>query len=152
MMPFNAPGFRRHVLLSLVFGYLAIHLAVAFFSIRIWPFTDYPMFSDAIGKDHEILVYRYAMVTRHGSQELLGRSFANCFGVGELNVTALIQRGETGALKEVFRRWLAEQAEPSRVAEILVIRVKTNWPFEANDRELRIYEDVVLRIPREELQ
>lgn len=131
--------------------YIAVHLAVAALAIRVWPFTDYPMFSTAYYADQSLFVYRYSTIGWDGSQRRLQRSFANGYGIGEPNITALLMEGRTGELNAVLSDWLDQQPDRDQIEAIKISKVEAIRPTSRNE-ELRIEESDVFIFKRSDLK
>ncbi|MCB9072485.1 MAG: hypothetical protein H6623_02595 [Bdellovibrionaceae bacterium] len=57
--------------------YIVLHLCIAFFGVRYWPFTDYPMFGQAFKKHEEIAAHKLRGVGYDNSTFWLPRSMAD---------------------------------------------------------------------------
>lgn len=132
-------------------AYVAVHLTVALFSIRFWPFTDYPMFSDPVYRDDEISVYRYYAVKDDGSTTRLKRVFANGYGFGELNLSKLLREGDRASAKSILSTWWSSQQNRDEIAAVRVTKVTAHRPDEKVP-ELTVDEDFVLEISSRELR
>ena len=76
---------------SFVGAYILLQLAVAIFSIRYWPLTDYPMFSAVYDKFAQVESYRLQGVTEDGRREWLPRSITGNLGHSDFKLNLLIR-------------------------------------------------------------
>jgi hypothetical protein len=139
---------RQKIIVTGIAVYVVLHLIVAIFSIRVWPFTDYPMFADVFYKDSPLATIRYRLILIDGKSQPMPRSFAHGFSVNEKNLTKLFRDGNLDAVKRIFSQWLREHKDPVQVKEIHVVKVSAQ---RTPDGKFFFQEELVHSFPIEDL-
>ncbi len=83
-------------------AYLTLQMAVALFSLRYWPFTDYPMFAAAYDRFSKIETYRLQGTRNDGAVEWLPRGATRNFGHTDFKMNAIIQKGDIALARQML--------------------------------------------------
>ena len=83
-------------------AYLVLQLAVALFSFRYWPLTDYPMFSAVYDQLTPIESYRLQGITKDGRKEWLPRGATGYLGHSDFKLSSLIQGHQWDRAKKML--------------------------------------------------
>gem|GEM_PF-6889644 len=124
-------------------GYIVAHCVVALFSVRYWPFTDYPMFNDPIYSDDEIFVYKYYGINVQGHKVELPRNFLKGFGIGELNITNLYLAGKKAQFEDVIKDWLNSEGKKIEIESVQFVKVEVKRPIQKNLQDSLIYSEII---------
>ena len=136
----------KKVIISLIFSYIVLQLAVTAFKFRSWPLNDYPMYGAAISKFDSVHIYKLKAILKNGESFWLPRSFS--FSYGSFESTVRDSYGEsdyTNLKKSLMRIFNHRGGKYLNVKEVHLFKKQASRVN--NSHKFEINHELIFKIP-----
>ena len=130
---------------------ISLQVLICVFAIRLWPATDYPMFSLPRQEFHEVLRLELRTVFADGEIKPWGRESYGSFGVNDHRLQNYVKDLDNPRLNEMVRekiiyQKLSQVPEARRVQIVLKTLALKSDP-DLKENEIEISDRVIREIP-----